>query len=178
MQRARPSSVAMTSPEEHRLDEPTLSRRAMLASLLRTAIAGSVLAALPRSAAAHDAQTFTVYKDPSCGCCTKWVEHLRSAGIRPVVQDRSDMDALKDSLGVPTALRSCHTAVAGKYVIEGHVPAADVRRLLKTAPRGVVGIAVPGMPAGSPGMEMGGRADRYDVVAFAANGATHVFAHH
>lgn len=155
-----------------------ISRRAMLASLVRTAIAGSALMILPRRAAAEDGTTLTVYKDPSCGCCTKWVEHLRSAGLRPAVHDRSDMDALKDSLGVPAALRSCHTAVAGKYVIEGHVPAADIRRLLKTAPRGVVGIAVPGMPAGSPGMEMGGRADRYDVVAFAANGATHIFAHH
>ena len=120
----------------------------------------------------------TVYKDPSCGCCTKWVEHLRAAGLRPVVHDRSDMDALKDSLGVPAALRSCHTAVAGKYVIEGHVPASDLKRLLATAPRGILGIAVPDMPAGSPGMEMSGRRDRYDVMAFSANGKTTVFARH
>jgi hypothetical protein len=88
------------------------------------------------------------------------------------------MDALKESLGVPTALRSCHTAVAGRYVIEGHVPAADVKKLLATSPANVVGVAVPGMPAGSPGMEMGGRADRYDVIAFGAKGTTHTFARH
>jgi hypothetical protein len=88
------------------------------------------------------------------------------------------MDALKDGLGVPATLRSCHTAVAGKYVVEGHVPAADIKRLIKTAPKGVIGIAVPGMPAGSPGMEMGGRSDRYDVIAFSATGATTTFARH
>jgi hypothetical protein len=120
----------------------------------------------------------TVYKDPSCGCCTKWVEHLRAAGLRPTVHDRTDMAALKDSLGVPESLRSCHTAVAGKYVIEGHVPAADVTRLIAKAPPGVVGLAVPDMPAGSPGMEMGGRRDRYDVIAFSARGTTSVFARH
>ncbi len=161
------------------MDHRRISRRTLLASLGRTIAAGTVLNVLlsPRVSAAN-ATTLTVYKDPSCGCCTKWVDHLRGAGLRPMVYDRPDMDALKDSLGVPADLRSCHTAVAGKYVIEGHVPAADVKRLLKTAPRGIVGIAVPGMPVGSPGMEMGRRADRYDVVSFATNGARKVFAHH
>jgi hypothetical protein len=79
---------------------------------------------------------------------------------------------------VPAALRSCHTAVAGKYVIEGHVPAADVKRLLATKPAGTLGLAAPGMPAGSPGMEMGPRHDRYDVIAFGAKGSTNVFAQH
>ena len=88
------------------------------------------------------------------------------------------MDALKDSLGVPASLRSCHTAVAGKYLIEGHVPAADVKQLLATKPAKTMGVAVPGMPAGSPGMEMGGRVDRYDVIAFAPDGATRIFARH
>ena len=120
----------------------------------------------------------TVYKDPSCGCCAKWVKHLRGAGLTPDVHDRTDMDALKNSLGVPGGLRSCHTAVAGRYVIEGHVPATDVKRLLAAAPKGVIGIAVPDMPAGSPGMEVPGRADRYDVIAFAADGTTKLFAHH
>jgi hypothetical protein len=157
----------------------SMTRRAMLASLLRgSAIAGGIAAVLPVVARAAAPARITVYKDPSCGCCTKWVEHLRAAGYQPVVQDRSDMDALKDGLGVPAALRSCHTAVAGKYVIEGHVPAADVTRLMSKAPKGVLGIAVPDMPAGSPGMEMPGRRDRYDVVAFSANGTTSVFARH
>jgi hypothetical protein len=159
------------------MNEP-MSRRAMLASLMKAgAIGCGVVAALPAIARA-DAASITVYKDPSCGCCTKWVEHLQAAGLRPAVHDRSDMDALKDSLGVPASLRSCHTAVAGKYVIEGHVPAADISRLLAAKPKGVVGLAVPGMPAGSPGMEIPGRGDAYDVVAFSADGKTSVFARH
>lgn len=162
------------------MDETVMTRRAWLASVGRAAAAGAalgVLAPLPVRAAG-EAPALTVYKDPSCGCCVKWVEHLRSAGLRPRVIDRSDMDALKDSLGVPMALRSCHTAVADRYVVEGHVPAADLKRLLATKPKGIVGIAVPDMPAGSPGMEVGGRADRYDVIAFGAGGATKLFARH
>jgi hypothetical protein len=156
-----------------------MTRRAWFAALGQTLAAGTALGALfPARAHAVEETSLTVYKDPSCGCCTKWVEHLHAARLRPTVHDRSDMDALKDSLGVPATLRSCHTAVAGKYVIEGHVPAADIERLIATAPKSIVGIAVPGMPAGSPGMEMGGRVDRYDVIAFSANGATKVFARH
>jgi hypothetical protein len=155
-----------------------MSRRAMLASLMKaSAIGCGIVAALPALAHA-DAASITVYKDPSCGCCTKWVEHLQAAGLKPGIHDRSDMDALKDGLGVPASLRSCHTAVAGKYVVEGHVPAADITRLLAAKPKGVIGIAVPGMPAGSPGMEMSGRRDAYDVIAFSANGTTSVFARH
>ena len=161
------------------MDDSRISRRALLASLGRTIAAGAAMSVLlPRGVRADGATALTVYKDPSCGCCTKWIEHLRGAGLRPTVHDRADMDALKDSLGIPSDLRSCHTAVAGRYVIEGHVPAADVKRLLKAAPHGIVGIAVPGMPVGSPGMEMARRADRYDVVAFATNGTRKVFAHH
>jgi hypothetical protein len=156
----------------------SMSRRAMLASLMKaTAVGCGIAAALPMVAHA-DAPSITVYKDPSCGCCTKWVEHLRAAGLRPAVHDRGDMDALKDSLGVPPSLRSCHTAVAGKYVIEGHVPASDVTRLVAAKPKGVLGLAVPDMPAGSPGMEMPGRHDAYEVIAFSANGKTSVFARH
>lgn len=161
------------------MHDTKITRRDWLASLGRTLAAGAALSALlPDLARAAAPAKLTVYKDPSCGCCTKWVDHLRAAGLKPEVHDRSDMDALKDSLGVPASLRSCHTAVAGRYVIEGHVPAADLKRLLATAPKGVVGIAVPDMPAGSPGMEVPGRRDRYDVIAFAANGTTSVFARH
>jgi hypothetical protein len=162
------------------MTEDTLTRRAWLARVATTALAGAALTTvMPRAAAAAPKPTpITVYKDPSCGCCKKWVEHLRANGFVPEVHDRSDMDALKDSLGVPAALRSCHTGVVGKYVIEGHVPAADVKQLLATMPAKTVGIAAPGMPAGSPGMEMGGRVDRYDVIAFAPGGATRVFARH
>lgn len=164
------------------MNDHAMTRRAWLTAFARTLGTGAALSALlpmtSRADVPNAPPKFTVYKDPSCGCCTKWVEHLRSAGLHPDVHDRTDMDALKNSLGVPTALRSCHTAVAGRYVIEGHVPAADVKRLLAAAPKGIIGIAVPDMPAGAPGMEVPGRADRYDVIAFAADGTTKLFAHH
>ena len=162
------------------MKDSLLTRRAWLARMATTALGGAALTALvPRLVAGAPKPTaITVYKDPSCGCCTKWVDHLRANGFAPEVHDRSDMDALKDSLGVPARLRSCHTAVVEKYVVEGHVPASDVKRLLATKPAKTVGVAVPGMPAGSPGMEMGARVDRYDVMAFAPGGATRVFARH
>jgi hypothetical protein len=161
-------------------DDMTITRRAWVARMLGTLTSGAVLGVLlPRLAGAEGTPaTLTVYKDPSCGCCKKWVEHLRANGFAPVVQDRKDMDALKTSLGVPVALRSCHTAVSGKFLIEGHVPAADLKKLLFTAPKGVLGLAVPGMPNGSPGMETSGLSDRYDVLAFSADGKSHVFASH
>lgn len=160
--------------------DKTITRRAWCASMLKTLAAGGVVTGLLPSLASAGAAPLavTVYKDPSCGCCKKWVEHLAANGFAPVARDRNDMDALKDSLGVPSALRSCHTAVAGKFIFEGHVPAADVKRLISTAPKGVLGLAVPGMPSGSPGMETPGRRDRYDVIAFSAAGKTHVFATH
>jgi hypothetical protein len=162
------------------MDDTQMTRRAWILRAATTALGGAALLALRPavSAAAPKPTAITVYKDPSCGCCTKWVAHLQANGFAPEVHDRSDMDALKDGLGVPTALRSCHTAVAGKYVIEGHVPAADVKRLLTAKPAGTFGLAVPGMPAGSPGMEMSTRRDRYDVVAFGPAGSTRVFAQH
>ena len=163
------------------MDDTQMTRRAWIARAATTAFGGVALLALRPAVGAGEPTTpiaITVYKDPSCGCCTKWVSHLQANGFAPEVHDRSDMDTLKDSLGVPAALRSCHTAVAGKYVIEGHVPAADVKRLLAAKPAGMLGLAAPGMPAGSPGMEMGARHDRYDVIAFGAKGSTSVFAQH
>jgi hypothetical protein len=164
------------------MSNDAMTRREWVTTLARTFGTGAALSALlPLAAHAEGPSVppkITVYKDPSCGCCTKWVAHLRAAGLAPDVHDRTDMDALKDSLGVPAALRSCHTAVMGRYVIEGHVPAGDMQRLLAAAPKGIVGIAVPGMPAGSPGMEVPGRTDRYDVIAFSGDGTTKLFAHH
>lgn len=163
------------------LNDSPLSRRAWIGRAAATALGGAATTTLlPRIAEATVAKPtpITVYKDPSCGCCKNWVEHLRANGFAPDVHDRNDMDTLKDSLGVPASLRSCHTAVVEKYVVEGHVPAADVKRLLTAKPAKTVGVAVPGMPAGSPGMEMGGRVDRYDVIAFAPGGATRIFARH
>ena len=161
-------------------DKMERTRRSWLASVVSSFVGGWLIQARhPMDALAFTAPIpVTVYKDPSCGCCRKWVTHLASNGFAPAVKDRTDMAALKDSLGIPGSLRACHTAVAGRYLIEGHVPAADVKRLLATRPKAVLGLAVPDMPAGSPGMEMGGRTDRFDVMAFATGGQSHVFASH
>ena len=128
--------------------------------------------------AAQKGSTVQVYKDPTCGCCSLWVEHLRKAGFSANVADVQDMDVVKDTYGVPRQVRSCHTAIVGGYTIEGHVPAADVQRLLKERPR-IVGIGVPGMPIGSPGMEVANvKPQPYDVLAFDKAGQTTVFASH
>jgi len=133
-------------------------------------------AARPSTAPAAQAR-IVVHKSPTCGCCKDWIEHLERHGFRVEARDREDMGAFKDRVGVPATLRSCHTALAGGYVLEGHVPADLVRRLLDDAPRNVRGLAVPGMPVGSPGMEVPGRAPQpYDVLAFDARGKTRVYA--
>lgn len=105
-----------------------------------------------------------VFRDPTCGCCHLWVEHLIRHGFSVTVRDAASMAAVKARLGVPRALASCHTAEIGGYVIEGHVPAAAIQRLLAERPPGR-GLAVPGMPIGSPGME-GGEPETYDVILF------------
>jgi hypothetical protein len=125
---------------------------------------------------AADTNTLIVYKSASCGCCKSWVEHMERAGFKVVVHDTEELQGVKDESGVPAELRSCHTAMIGAYVIEGHVPATDVRRLLRERPA-VAGLAVPGMPSGSPGME-GGVSERYDVMTFGGPSAQRVFAHH
>lgn len=116
-----------------------------------------------------------VYKTPTCGCCSGWVDHLREQGFVVEVQDLSNLDAVKASLGVDSDLMSCHTATVNGYVVEGHVPAGSIRRLLDERPA-VAGIAAPGMPIGSPGME-GPNPDAYDVVAFDRSGGRSVFEH-
>jgi hypothetical protein len=116
----------------------------------------------------------TVYRSPTCSCCGKWLEHMKQDGF--VVKDiqTEDMDGIKRQHGVPDNLKSCHTALVGGYVVEGHVPAGDIRALLEKKPA-VAGISVPGMPAGTPGMEMGGRKDPYAVVQFDKTGQSTVF---
>jgi hypothetical protein len=115
-----------------------------------------------------------VYKSATCGCCAKWNDHMRTNGFTVNSTDLPDVAAVKDKHGIPAPLRSCHTAVVGGYVVEGHVPADVVKKLLRERPD-VVGIAVPGMPSGSPGME-GSRVDSYNIVAFDKNGGTKVYA--
>ncbi len=128
--------------------------------------------ALPARAGAPT--TITVYKTPTCGCCRKWVEHLRGNGFAVTTRDMDDLSEVKATFGVPESLRSCHTATLGAYVIEGHVPADVIKRLLRDRPA-IAGLAVPGMPSGSPGME-GGAVEHYDVIAFTREGKTRVYA--
>ncbi len=117
----------------------------------------------------------TVHKSPTCGCCQKWVEHMEANGFKVMTVDHQDMTPVKRELGVTKELESCHTAKIGSYVIEGHVPAEDVMQLLREKPE-VAGIAAPGMPMGSPGMEALVK-EKYDVVSFDKTGATKVFSH-
>jgi hypothetical protein len=160
------------------LDRPTCSRRAFLAGAAAAAssLAVTRLVAQPAAKAKPSAaiRDMVVYKDPNCGCCTDWVKHVRAAGFVVTVHDMTDMVTVKRNLGVPAALESCHTARIGNYSIEGHVPADLITRLLKEQPAGF-GLAVPGMPMGSPGME-GDRKDRYDVLLFDRAGKTRVYA--
>lgn len=119
----------------------------------------------------------TVYKNPACGCCSKWIDHVREAGFPVETVDVADLNAVKARHGIPVELGSCHTAVVDGYAVEGHVPVADIERLLAERPD-AAGIAVPGMPLGSPGMEVPGRpAEPYDVLLVRDGEAT-VFARH
>lgn len=127
-------------------------------------------------ALAGDLPAMTVWKSPFCGCCGAWVDHMRAAGFKVAVKEVDSLSEIKRSAGVPEKLQSCHTARIGGYTVEGHVPAADVKRLLKARPK-VHGLAVPGMPIGSPGMETG-PPEPYDVVTFTRDGKTEVFARH
>ena len=132
-----------------------------------------------RSEKVNAPSAMTVYRDPSCGCCEAWAEQAKGQGFAVTVIDRADMPAIKRQHGVPEELSSCHTAIVAGYAIEGHVPLADVRRLLVERPKGVRGLAVPGMPRGSPGMEMpDGSRDPYQVMAFDAEGRASVFSKH
>lgn len=118
----------------------------------------------------------TVYKSPTCGCCKQWIKHLQANGFAVKSKDVPNVNPYKAENGVPMQLSSCHTAKVGGYVIEGHVPAADIKRLLKERPK-ITGLTVPGMPEGSPGME-GPHPQHYDVLTFDADGRIAVFAHH
>jgi hypothetical protein len=135
----------------------------------RSALMAAAASLLPSTALiAAEEPAITVHKDPTCGCCSGWVAHLQKAGFVAKVIETRDLDAVKSRLGVPDDLAACHTAQLADYVIEGHVPAAALKRLLAEKPK-AAGLAVPGMPGGSPGME-GGPPEKYDVVLFGPNG--------
>lgn len=164
-----------------------MDRRDFLAALG----VGALGASLPRLAGAQQGTpgkaparpaalpAMTVYKSASCGCCHLWVEHARANGFTVRTIDTEDLAKVKTELGVPGTLQSCHTVVVANYLVEGHVPADDVKRMLKEKPA-IRGIAVPGMPIGSPGMEQGPVSgyQRYEVVAFTTTGQRSTFARH
>jgi hypothetical protein len=144
-----------------------LSRRAFLSALAASAAARRLVAEKAPS-------VVTVYKDAGCQCCVKWVKHLSANGFVVSPHDVSNMDEIKRTMNVPESLQSCHTAVVDRYVIEGHVPADVIKKFLAEKSSSI-GLAVPGMPMGSPGME-GARADRYNVLAFERNGTSRIYA--
>ncbi|MFL5585785.1 MAG: DUF411 domain-containing protein [Gemmatimonadaceae bacterium] len=146
-----------------------------LAGLLAVALT-TVAVRNPPLAARSEKPTITVYKSPTCGCCKSWIEHVKKHGYQVDAKDTPDMAEIKRTLGVPDGLTSCHTAIVNGYLIEGHVPAADIDRLLAQKPK-VAGLAVPGMPMGSPGME-GPTSQPYQVMSFDKSGETAVFAKH
>ena len=146
----------------------------MKSRTLLKALAPLALLAMAGNAAAA---TLLVTKSIACGCCAEWVEHMKKAGFAVQVREVDDTGPTGRRLGVPDELRSCHTSQIGGYVIEGHVPAADIKRLLATKPK-AVGIAAPGMPMGSPGMDRMGLKQPYQVILFTKAGTTKVFASH
>lgn len=150
-----------------------MTRRRLLAAALLLPACGVLHAASPK-------QELEVWKSPHCGCCGDWVEHLEQDGFVVKVHTVDDLDAQRRQLGMPARYASCHTAKVGGYLLEGHVPAADIRRLLRERPA-ALGLAVPGMPVGSPGMDgpaYGGRKDAYSVLLIETGGAARVFARH
>ena len=154
-----------------------MTRRALLrtAAIALTAVVLASTAPHAQGKASSD-RHLRVHKSPTCGCCAKWVQYMQANGFTATVTDLTDMASIKTQNGVPARAQSCHTTLVGGYVIEGHVPVEDVRRLLKEKPA-VVGLAAPGMPAGSPGMDVP-NSPAYDVVSFDKNGKTAVFATH
>ncbi len=118
-----------------------------------------------------------VFKSPTCGCCGKWVSHIQENGFDPTIRNRNSLDAIKKKLNIPPQLQSCHTGVtADGYFFEGHIPAKHITANLANPPVGAIGLAVPGMPAGSPGMEMGDRFTPYEILLVKADGSTESFA--
>ena len=152
-----------------------MNKREVFQNLIAVVI---VIGLLPMNALSEtgkpaELESITVYKSPSCGCCSQWVRHLQDNGFEVEAINRSDMNGVKSEAGIPRQLASCHTAVIGGYVIEGHVPATDIKRLLEERPD-VAGLTVPGMPMGSPGME-GHRQDKYEVLTFTRLGDATTF---
>jgi hypothetical protein len=155
----------------------TISRRSgSIALFVTLAVLAVQSASSAQQKPAPAKPLLTVYKTPTCGCCSKWVEHMRANGFDAKVHELADLTEIRAKLGVPAELGSCRTAQVGRYVVEGHIPADAVHRLLKERPTTITGITVPGMPLGSPGMEVpGGSVDPYLILTFDRAGHTTVF---
>ena len=148
------------------------------AALSRRALLIGAAAALPAPALAAAPRKLTVYKTPWCGCCKGWVTHMTRAGFQATVVELEDLAPIRAKYGIPFERSSCHTGVSGGYVLEGHVPPADVLRLLRERPK-ALGLAVPGMPLGSPGMEVpGGEREAFETLLLLKEGGARVFARH
>jgi hypothetical protein len=145
----------------------------------RRTVIGIAFAAIPAVACSRPAKAaaINIYKSPSCGCCGAWVSNLRMSGLNAVVHDMDDVTPIAIKAGVPPELRSCHTAIVGGYFVEGHVPPTDIRRLLRERPK-ARGIAVPGMPIGSPGMEQGDLRQPYQTLLVDRQARVTLFARH
>jgi hypothetical protein len=152
-----------------------MKRALIAAGIAFLFMATGAAAPAPSSARESSKPLVTVYKDPDCGCCQKWIAYLKQHGFRVNAKDTDKLADINTKLGVPEKLSSCHTAVVNGYIIEGHVPVEDIARLLREKPK-VAGLAVPGMPAGAPGMD--GTPVHYQVLAFDHSGKTTVFASH
>lgn len=147
-------------------------------SLMKALLAGVTLPLLPAGVVAAAKPQITMYKTPGCGCCKDWIAHLEQNGFAVVAHDVPGTGPYRERYGVPRALASCHTAVIDGYAIEGHVPAEEIKRLIAEKPK-ARGLSVPGMPVGSPGMELDGeRRDAFDVVLFDDAGGRQVYRHY
>lgn len=154
---------------------PRRTRKPLAAAAVALAAAAGGWAVLPATVAEAAPVAVTVYKSPTCGCCGKWIEHMEENGFVVTAIDTDRVNQIKDREGVPALLSSCHTSLVDGYAVEGHVPADVVRKLLAERPE-VDGLGVRGMPAGSPGMEQGGKKEPYAVFSFDDHGRTAVFA--
>ena len=151
-----------------------MNRRTTLFSFFASA---SVLI-VPRAGRAAALPPVAVYRNPGCGCCEGWVKHMIAAGFTVKVEDDPNLNARRESLKIPADLASCHIALADGYAFEGHIPASDILKFINDRPAGAIGLVVPGMPAGSPGMGPEGSGGPYDVLLLAANAVPTVYATH
>jgi len=167
------------------LTETSLMKHALLHGVVLCAVLGMALSGMAQAQGSGQAAStgsgqalpvVEVYKSAQCGCCKLWAEHLQKNGFKVILHDVDDVPAAREKLGMPDQYGSCHTARAGQYLVEGHVPAADIKRLLKERPN-AIGLAVPAMPPGSPGMESDDPVP-YDTLLVGKDGKARVFARH